>query len=127
MAKKKTVSRTDKQAGQSTAERESLPPASNSNKVVLRDRGLVEIEIQGGAHDGEIITRDLLQIKMAAEPVEAKFRQANSELFQPSYAFFLALSEAYVRDGILPVCTPMMAANLWGRVWNDWTELKKNG
>lgn len=112
-----------KRARRSTATKQA---DENKNTITLTDHGEIEIEIKGGKHDGMTRQCDILELKIAAEPVEQKHHPGEGKRFVPTFRFFKELAAAYVSDGILPVCTPRMAAELWGEVWRIWNNAKKN-
>ena len=124
MAKKRSVKRVQQETQTSGSKQ---PPAQPPSDDVLRlsNDSVIRIEIDGGEFDGQVFEHDPLVIKIAAEPIEHAHRKSSDKQFVPTFEFYQELALEYVRQGILPTCTPSMAAKLWIRVWQVWSDEKK--
>lgn len=85
--------------------------------------GTVSVKVKGGAHDGETLSLDLINLILAIEPVEAAHKVAAG--FKANPKFTTDLATAFRSAGV-PGCTPTMAYDLWCFARNAWYELKKD-
>ena len=100
-------------------------PACAPALAEIIDQDALRIRVNGGEHDGETLSLDVVTTKLAMEAVERKHKTTDPGWLVTA-EFLTDLGAAMAKHLGWEKCSGSFAYQLWIKVSEAWVDLKKN-